>query len=360
MDSQTLAFLSGLSPNWENTFQSLSPLSISLQLTDTWNPTRQLGTDRTTAETVGLMASHALRAASSPEVLRACQLSGATDTLLIQRKLECIFQFIKRRVKFVEDNEPLGCMFGIADSKELLITPPALLSMKNPKGDCDDFSMLAASMMIACGVSCSFVTVAADARAPEQFTHVYCMGAGIPFDASHGKEVGWETGQQFRKQIWPIFTGGREGEGIGMIVGTKDYKEAWLNAGLRGLLGLDDEGNYVPDGTDVLGGAAPDFIFNPIASTVPVSSLPINSSVPAINWNNLLPGIFSSAEKIAQQTTQPAGYQITGPNGQMTSVVLPQGGSLPTSIPGLSSSSLSSMLPLLLIGGVALLIFGNK
>lgn len=373
MDSQTLALLSGLDANWENTFQSPSPLSISLQLTDTWNPIRQLGTDRTTAQTVGLMASHALHAASSQQVSKAIRDSGAPDTKELQECLKAIFQYIKRRVKFVEDNEPLGRMFGIADSKELLITPPALLSMKSPEGDCDDFSMLAASMMIACGIPCSFVTVAADGRAPETFTHVYCMGAGIPFDTSHGKEVGWETEKQFRKKVWPIVGWEGKGEGLGMIVGKEGYQKAWLNAGLRGLLGLGDDtdSDFSSAEGDFLASSSPILMTGPnvnlndpalnMSSINPTGGgtsvfVPSNSSAATINWNNLLPGIFGSAEKIAQQTTQPAGYQITGPNGQTTSVVLPAGGTLPSISSLTSSLSSSGLMPLLLLGLAAIVV----
>ena len=374
MDSQTLALISGLQGNWQETFQTSSPLSISIQSTDNWNSTRQLGTDRSTAETVGLMASHAVRAASSPVVLGVIRSLGIENRKELKDKLSAIFSYIKRHVKFVEDNEPLGRMFGVADSKELLITPPALLSMRNPKGDCDDFSMLAASMMIACGIPCSFVTVAADQRAPDTFTHVYCMGAGIPFDASHGKMLGWETEKQFRKQVWPIFVGnfGEGMGGLGMIVGKSDYQKAWFNAGLRGLLGLGDDtdSDFSSAEGDFLSSSSPIIMtgpnvnlndpalnmssINPTGSSGSYSTIPVNSSAATINWNNLLPGIFGSAEKIAQQTTQQPGYQIVGANGQMTSVVLPQGATSIPSIPGLSSSSLSSMLPFLLIAGIGI------
>lgn len=65
-------------------------------------------------------------------------------------------------------------------------------------GDCDDFSMLLAALLATQGISTKFCTVAADERAPDQFSHVYCVayldGERIPLDASHGKRLGWGLG----------------------------------------------------------------------------------------------------------------------------------------------------------------------
>lgn len=61
-------------------------------------------------------------------------------------------------------------------------------------GDCDDFSMLLSALLATQGIPTKFCTVAADERAPDQFSHVYCVtyldGQRIPLDASHGHIVG--------------------------------------------------------------------------------------------------------------------------------------------------------------------------
>jgi len=88
--------------------------------------------------------------------------------------------------------------------------PRDLLALPVPvaQGDCDDYSMLAASMLLAEGIPCAFVTVAADSRDPSQFSHVYVVsrrgGARIPIDASHGPSVGWETPEFYRRSEWPV------------------------------------------------------------------------------------------------------------------------------------------------------------
>lgn len=66
-------------------------------------------------------------------------------------------------------------------------------------GDCDDFSMLLAALLATQGIATKFCTVAADGRAPDQFSHVYCVayidGERIPLDASHGHLVGGFGGE---------------------------------------------------------------------------------------------------------------------------------------------------------------------
>ena len=85
-------------------------------------------------------------------------------------------------------------------------------------GDCDDFSMYAAALLEARGIPCSFVTVAADARDPGQFSHVYVAaypgdGAGgrrrVAIDCSHGEYPGWEVPNRFNnRKEWPVRDGG--------------------------------------------------------------------------------------------------------------------------------------------------------
>ncbi len=126
----------------------------------------------------------------------------------------------------MRDERQLENIFEQPESKELLITPEALLSMGQPQGDCDDFSMLCSSMLGACGIQCNFVTVAAEADLPDQFTHIYCIAVldsreQVPLDCSHGHSVGWELPIAYRKQIWPVWNWNK-GRGDRMIQGVGD------------------------------------------------------------------------------------------------------------------------------------------
>ena len=51
-------------------------------------------------------------------------------------------------------------------TKELLIAPPTLLAMPQPRGDCDDYAMLARAMLRAAGIRMSFITLKADEAQP--------------------------------------------------------------------------------------------------------------------------------------------------------------------------------------------------
>lgn len=128
---------------------------------------------------------------------------------------EAVYRWVKRRVQFLNDEhtaQPLG-VFEIP-VVEVLIRPIDLAAMCSNggcrrAGDCDDFSMYGAALLLALGRRVSFVTVAADAADPERFSHVYLASYGpngerIPLDISHGPAPGWETQHYTRREEWPI------------------------------------------------------------------------------------------------------------------------------------------------------------
>src|SRR6185369_16246568 len=168
-------------------------------------PTNPLNTDISTADTIALMDSHAIAGASHPLVLEAVeeiQASAASDSE--QDIIEATYEYVKGKVTFTEDEELLGRMFGTQGGVELLITPPRLLSMHNPMGDCDDFSMLTKCLLYAQGIDTSLTTIAADSENPDKWSHVYLTHdkTGTSIDASHGKMVGWEAPLHNRKTAW--------------------------------------------------------------------------------------------------------------------------------------------------------------
>jgi hypothetical protein len=101
------------------------------------------------------------------------------------------------------------------DVVEVIVRPVDMaryVDMGAAVGDCDDFSMYVAALLRALGVDCRFVTVAADGRDPDQYSHVYGVAYPVvdgvpvrmPLDASHGKYAGWETGNLGRIREWGI------------------------------------------------------------------------------------------------------------------------------------------------------------
>jgi hypothetical protein len=152
----------------------------------------------------------------------ASQLRGATP----QQTKKNVFAWIKTRVRFVNDSD-IAALLHVPESDldkssiaEVLIRPLDIVRMRDAMGDCDDFSMLGACILTAAGVHCAFVTLAADAREPSQYSHVYLVADHEPFDSSHGPFVGWEARNRFgKRQLWSVETGmpitQRPGFGLG-------------------------------------------------------------------------------------------------------------------------------------------------
>lgn len=181
-----------------------APVQISVAST---SPTDN---DRSTRETISQMIYVSRVCSQSPVINNVVaglvkQLprnAGKTDLV---RK---IFWFVKNHIVFREDESILANELGYGDPvQELLISPVSLLSMPQPQGDCDDFSMLVASLCLASRVHCWFVTIAVDEQQPDRWSHVYCMvetdGVMYPIDASHGNCPGWQTDRQiFKRGEW--------------------------------------------------------------------------------------------------------------------------------------------------------------
>lgn len=189
------------------------PVHVRGERTDPYN------TDVSTADTIATMRRYAHQCACDPAVIEATAaatvpLAGGAPS---DRDIaNAIFYWVRGHVVFVQDEQLMYEQFGIAEEnldKELLIPPPVLLRMPVPMGDCDDFSLLVASMLLCAGLAPFYVTVAADAQDPAKFSHVYVWvfledeGVMLPLDAGNRYShvpAGWEAGRVTRKAIWRI------------------------------------------------------------------------------------------------------------------------------------------------------------
>jgi hypothetical protein len=189
--------------------------------------------DTQVEQTIRKMRRHVIEDARSVPVRRAAgqiQASGTGDPL------SDTFWWVKERVGFRQDEDlaqPVRPYLD-GDAVEVLIRPRDLANMRTPMEDCDGFSSLAPSLLLAQGVPCSFVTVAADKREPGRFSHVYIRctdpktGERVALDTSHGEYPGWEcteSGQVTRMKEWPI-TGPDWCELVGIAVVL--FAAAWL------------------------------------------------------------------------------------------------------------------------------------
>lgn len=176
---------------------------------------------RVTEATVRKMGGYIREAQSDP--LLAHSLKDALKaTAQGPSSLACIWWWIKHRVKFLHHDPQICKLLNECNGGEfqLLITPPVLLRMKNPEGDCATFTMLALAMAMLAGYRVRIVTLACDRRRPGEYSHVYGSVLSVgrrteqslpdedwrPFDVSHGKYPGWEVPlyEQQRKTVWDL------------------------------------------------------------------------------------------------------------------------------------------------------------
>jgi len=159
-------------------------------------------------QTIALMKRYSLEDAAKPilhEAVRQARLAHPAHDLV-----SAIYWWVKDRLRFVRDEVTAASLPDriAGDVVEALIRPVDLLQSSGA-GDCDDYSMLLASMLTAAGVRCEFITVAADPAARDRYSHVYVVAYAprrIALDASHGSGPGWEVPNRFfKRRRWPLF-----------------------------------------------------------------------------------------------------------------------------------------------------------
>ena len=166
--------------------------------------------DSQVVETVDLMRRYVLEDSRAASVLADVERARRSDDAIGDT-----FGYVKGRLRFVNDEEtaaPLQSLFAYP-IVETLYRPEAIAHADVRLGDCDDYTMLGAAHLVARGVPCSFVTIAADPRDPQHFSHVYLAayptsgpyaGQRVPLDISHGPYPGWEYGRAYRIAEWPV------------------------------------------------------------------------------------------------------------------------------------------------------------
>ncbi len=111
-------------------------------------------------------------------------------------KAEAIYDFVKSYIRFERDP------FGVEMVQEPIVT------LKRRAGDCDDHSILNASLLAAVGFPYAFKTIKADKSRPEEFSHIYAVvhlpGKGwTGFDTSVDPAYfGWEPPGHHPSRIW--------------------------------------------------------------------------------------------------------------------------------------------------------------
>ena len=189
--------------------------------------------DTQVAQTIDLMRRYASEDSANPILLQDVATAAQGDPV------DDTWRYISRKdgvrsMHFVHDEStgaPWADLGRWRPIVETLMRPCDQAVVSQPMGDCDDFAMYGAAHLLARGVACSFVTVAADAGDPTIYSHVYLVaypkagkyaGRRVPLDLSHGSHAGWETSNKYgKRREWPI----------GGSVTTSPVFWGWLAAG---------------------------------------------------------------------------------------------------------------------------------
>jgi hypothetical protein len=165
-------------------------------------------TAATTARMRGVIAKSAGHPNVVAAVIAACREGEVQDWANHTAVVNAVWDYVRRRVRFVQDETTLNTALGMPGELELLIEPPLLLAMASPAGDCDDFTMLTGAMLLSAGLpSVEVITICADPTNPARWSHVYlsaALGSGerLTLDCSHGAYPGWEAPQYYSRRAW--------------------------------------------------------------------------------------------------------------------------------------------------------------
>ena len=171
--------------------------------------------DEQVAAVIGTMRRYVLEDYRSPAIAAEAQRALKLDP----NPTTAVFWHTKRSLSFVRDEVLAAPMQPNHDYPivEVLVRPVDMASMCGGgggscrrAGDCDDYAMYAAALLLNLGVPVSFVTLAADGADPSRYSHVYLAaypagGERVALDTSHGQYPGWEAPNYYGKRTeWPV------------------------------------------------------------------------------------------------------------------------------------------------------------
>jgi hypothetical protein len=110
-------------------------------------------------------------------------------------EIQTLFEWVKQNVRYTRDIHRV----------ELLHSPRRMLELR--AGDCDDMTILLASMLKSVGHPVRLVLVGFNPRKKTLFTHIYleafCKDWWIPLDATVNRRLGWAPPAD-HKQVFPV------------------------------------------------------------------------------------------------------------------------------------------------------------
>lgn len=296
-------------------------------LPDGWRPIPERipstlsDSNQSTRQTVRRMCQH-IKDACADQLVRdiAARTSGRWGSGLPHQIGWDVFWFLKSTIRFVIDEVPVLALYGESDQVDFLISPSVLMRMRPPKGDCDDFTMMACALLACNRVPFEIVTIMADRSRPGQWSHIYPRavmpsGRRMVIDATPpGQYPGWEVPAYDiqRKQIWDA-----NGNPIADSAPAQDQRmHAYRPRRRRGMgqTEISDQPlSYDPTGT--FGGDVPPagvFMDPSRADYNPFGS----GSGSGFNWNSLFSNLSAVGTKLGTLALLPTGGTMTTlPNG---------------------------------------------
>ena len=343
--------LATLPPGWT----PYAPERIQSSLSDT---------NKSTQQTVERMCGHIKDAQKDSLIQRIAQRTNGAWANGEQNQIAWdVFWFCKHKVRFIPDERAMLALYGTDDDVDFLVSPPVLMRMNRPAGDCDDFTMLACALLALNNVAWEIVTIKADPTEPGRWSHVYLRavlenGRRLVLDPTNGTYPGWEVPScdVFRKQVWDM-NGRPIADSAPMVARMRGYVRGMRGlrgvgryvrtAGLSGRRGMGQSGEVDVEGSGLPGGTV---VSEDPTGTIANITLPSGSIVSAnppssINWGTIFNNVISGGFKLGQEALLPAGSSLTAQGA----IISPYGsaGSLLT---GTGSLNLGTIL---LWGGIA-------
>lgn len=298
-------------------------------------PSSLTDSDYSTKQTVELMVRHIHEAAADPHIRAiAGRTSGKWGLGSAENRI-CwdVFWFCKHAVRFTIDEQAVAALLGEVDQVDFLISPPVLMRMPRPAGDCDDFTMLACALLECNGVPWEIVTVATEAADPGRWSHVYLRavlpdGRRLALDPTNGTYPGWEVPAYDvqRKQYWDM-----EGNPVNGPASTRrDLRmHAYVPRRRRGM-GQDGSGEVSVEGsalpTDIAGTPSVVDTSNPFANptqaqwyaTYGTAAPAAATTSSSFNLNSLLAALANTGTTLGKMALLPSGDSLLA-NGSVIS-----------------------------------------
>lgn len=262
------------------------------------------------------------------------------------------YWYVRYNVRRLHHGEFKSLVAAFPEKKQLIVSPDVLF-LSYPQGDCSAFTMGVCALLKCLGIGYELVAVAADARDPSIYTHVYPRavlsdGTKLALDAHAGDYPGWEIPPEdtFRKQAYdasgtPVFESPR-------FQGLHQYQ--WRGLGDDDLSDIDEITYNLATGATPLDPVYANYADGATNSSLPLSTVAASttgtSPSSGFNWSSEIANLANAWTKIGGQVVAP---QVTETSGN-TSISGPAS-ALTSLTSGISSMSGSSLMELLLIGG---------